>query len=93
MDPRPQPQDRPNRSEDPPLRLAADDDPEKRIRRLIHDLRNPLTSIQLGLEVLLEILSGHDDKFIIDQLLDDVERLNVMMAEASLESKERTARR
>lgn len=60
-----------------------------RIGKLVHDLRGPLTSLQLGLETVIDMSSDPDTKPFLDQMLLDVHRLAAQLAAASDKAKTR----
>ncbi|WP_172327807.1 histidine kinase dimerization/phospho-acceptor domain-containing protein [Mangrovicoccus sp. HB161399] len=52
------------------------------LRDLVHDLRSPLTALQLGTETLLENSGGGFEQMMLEQMLSDVGRLAQMLASA-----------
>ncbi len=52
------------------------------LRDLVHDLRSPLTALQLGTETLLEGAEGRFERLMLEQMLSDVGRLAEMLAAA-----------
>lgn len=57
------------------------------IRRLVHDLRSPLTSLQLGLETVIDMTQCPETRHFLDQMLLDVHRLAAQMESASAGAK------
>lgn len=59
---------------------------QRRLRRLIHDLRSPLTALQLGAETLLDDSADAFQRMILEQFLTDVDRLAGRLRLASAEA-------
>lgn len=66
--------------------------PEADLSRLIHDLRSPLTALQLGLETLADAAPDADSREILTQLLAELGRLSARLNAAAPSSKRRTPR-
>ncbi|MBE3638936.1 histidine kinase dimerization/phospho-acceptor domain-containing protein [Mangrovicoccus algicola] len=49
------------------------------MRELVHDLRSPLTALQLGTETLLERSADTPERVILEQMLSDIGRLARML--------------
>lgn len=56
-------------------------------RQLVHDLRGPLTSLQLGIETLQTVAPDPEMARALDQLLSEVHRLTARLEAASASRK------
>lgn len=54
------------------------------LAELLHDLRNPLTSLRLGLETLQEVVHDPDIGSLVGHLLSDVDRLSDLLDERDI---------
>ena len=54
------------------------------LAELLHDLRNPLTSLRLGLETLQDVTPDPDIGSLVGHLLHDVDRLSNLLDERDI---------
>lgn len=57
--------------------------PDAAFRKLIHDMRSPLTTLQLGIETLRDSTPDQDMAGFLDQMLTEVARLTRYLEVAS----------